>query len=87
MCLHGLCALMLELLVRRVSVPAWGANVWACDCLHWMLSTLMCSSTGALVGHVRVPAYGVSSTWLCSDAGAVVWACKCAADIGALMLV
>ena len=29
----------------------------------------------------------MSSTWLCSDAGAVVWACKCAADIGALMLV
>ena len=22
-CLHGLCALMLELLVRRVSVPTW----------------------------------------------------------------
>ena len=26
-------------------------------------------------------------TMLCSDAGAAVWACKCAADIGALMLV
>ena len=46
----------------------------------------MCSNAGALVGNVRVP-HGVSSTWLCSDAGAVVWACKCAADIGALMLV
>ena len=51
------------LLVRRVSVlhgvllcSDAGASIWACDCLHWMLSTLMCSSTGALVGHVRVPA-------------------------------
>ena len=27
--------------------------VWACDCLHWMLSSLTCSNAGALVGHVR----------------------------------
>ena len=40
-----------------------GAIVWVCDCLHWMLSTLMCSNAGALVGHVRVP-HGVSC-WSC----------------------
>ena len=63
MCLD---ALMPELLVRHVSVlhgvqlcSDAGPSVWACDCLHWMLSTLMCSSTGALVGHVRMPAWGV----------------------------
>ena len=45
------------------------AIVWVCDCLHWMLSTLMCSNAGALVGHVRVrAAWGIK----CSDAGAVV---------------
>ena len=40
MCLH--CALMLELLFGYVH-----------DSLHWMLSTLMCSNAGALIGHVR----------------------------------
>ena len=52
-------------MVRHVGVPALGATVlragavvWACDCLHWMLSTLMCSNAAALVGHVRVPAWG-----------------------------
>ena len=62
-CLHGLCALMLELLVRCLHgvllCSDAGAIVWVCDRLHWMLNTLMCSNAGALVGHVRVPAWGV----------------------------
>ena len=64
------CALMLELLFGHVSMPAGGAE---------------CSAVLLLFGHVSVPACGADHTCsdaalLCSDAGAVGWACLWGVD-------